>query len=252
MSRMERLPVSSSRSQTMRRRRTLSGAAKVSPRWMHSSTSYSLSITAISWLLVIIAVVAILLGMAVLGEALLPRHFAGMALIGLSVVGDVWWWVTIVVLVREIGITVYRFVVVSDHVLAAAWMGKLKTMAQAVALSLALAQQVPELVELALELCDALVLVLLGDLSLPEAAAQLALLLDGGVDLLVDRFVGGHGESSLRGGPQRWILSIQSAGTRSAGPGTDWDSGWARGGASSGPSKACSVRKSKNHSSPGS
>ena len=43
-----------------------------------------------------------------------------------------------VVLVREIGITVYRFVVVSDHVLAAAWMGKLKTVAQAVALSLAL------------------------------------------------------------------------------------------------------------------
>ena len=42
------------------------------------------------------------------------------------------------VLVREIGITVYRFAVVSDHVLAAAWMGKLKTVAQAVALSFAL------------------------------------------------------------------------------------------------------------------
>ena len=41
-------------------------------------------------------------------------------------------------LVREVGITVYRLVVASNHVLAAAWMGKLKTVAQAVALSLAL------------------------------------------------------------------------------------------------------------------
>ena len=43
-----------------------------------------------------------------------------------------------IVLIREIGITVYRFMVVNDHVLAAAWMGKLKTVAQALALSLAL------------------------------------------------------------------------------------------------------------------
>ncbi|NLA09951.1 MAG: CDP-diacylglycerol--glycerol-3-phosphate 3-phosphatidyltransferase, partial [Microbacteriaceae bacterium] len=47
-------------------------------------------------------------------------------------------WITIVVLVREIGITVHRLVVASDHVVAAAWLGKLKTLAQAVALSLAL------------------------------------------------------------------------------------------------------------------
>ncbi|MBN9190090.1 MAG: CDP-diacylglycerol--glycerol-3-phosphate 3-phosphatidyltransferase, partial [Microbacterium sp.] len=60
------------------------------------------------------------------------------AFVGLSILGALPWWITIVVLVRAIGITVYRFVVVSDHVLAAAWMGKLKTVAQAVALSLAL------------------------------------------------------------------------------------------------------------------
>jgi CDP-diacylglycerol--glycerol-3-phosphate 3-phosphatidyltransferase len=56
----------------------------------------------------------------------------------LSILGELPPWVTIVVLVREIGITIYRFMVVSDHVLAAAWMGKLKTVAQAVALSIAL------------------------------------------------------------------------------------------------------------------
>ncbi|WP_159499963.1 CDP-diacylglycerol--glycerol-3-phosphate 3-phosphatidyltransferase [Microbacterium sp. 18062] len=76
-----------------------------------------------------------------LGKLLDPiadKVLTGCAFVGLSILAELPWWVTIVVLVREIGITVYRFVVVSDHVLAAAWMGKLKTVAQAVALSLAL------------------------------------------------------------------------------------------------------------------
>ena len=66
------------------------------------------------------------------------KVITGAAFIGLSILNELPWWVTIIVLIREIGITVYRFVVVNDHVLAAAWMGKLKTVAQAVALSLAL------------------------------------------------------------------------------------------------------------------
>jgi CDP-diacylglycerol--glycerol-3-phosphate 3-phosphatidyltransferase len=77
-----------------------------------------------------------------LGKLLDPiadKALTGCAFVGLSILGDLWWWVTIVVLVREVGITVYRLVVVSDHVLAAAWMGKLKTVAQAVALTLMLA-----------------------------------------------------------------------------------------------------------------
>ena len=76
-----------------------------------------------------------------LGKLLDPiadKVLTGFAFIGLSILGELPWWVTIIVLVREVGITVYRFIVVSDHVLAAAWMGKLKTVAQAVALSLAL------------------------------------------------------------------------------------------------------------------
>ncbi|MDQ1137362.1 CDP-diacylglycerol--glycerol-3-phosphate 3-phosphatidyltransferase [Microbacterium sp. SORGH_AS 1204] len=76
-----------------------------------------------------------------LGKLLDPiadKALTGVAFVGLSILGELPWWVTIVVLVREIGITVYRFVVVSDHVLAAAWMGKLKTVFQAVALSIAL------------------------------------------------------------------------------------------------------------------
>jgi len=76
-----------------------------------------------------------------LGKLLDPiadKVLTGFAFIGLSILGELPWWVTVVVLIREIGITVYRLMVVSDHVLAAAWMGKLKTVAQALALSLAL------------------------------------------------------------------------------------------------------------------
>lgn len=76
-----------------------------------------------------------------LGKILDPiadKALTGCAFVGLSILGELWWWVTIVVLVREIGITIYRFIVISNHVLAAAWMGKLKTVAQAVALTLAL------------------------------------------------------------------------------------------------------------------
>lgn len=76
-----------------------------------------------------------------LGKLLDPiadKALTGCAFVGLSTLGELPWWVTVLVLVREVGITVHRLVVASDHVVAAAWMGKLKTVAQAVALSLAL------------------------------------------------------------------------------------------------------------------
>lgn len=58
------------------------------------------------------------------------------ALVALSILGELWWWVTIVILVRELGITVYRFAVLSTVVIPASKGGKLKTLAQAVAISL--------------------------------------------------------------------------------------------------------------------
>lgn len=77
-----------------------------------------------------------------LGKLLDPiadKVLTGSAFVALSILGELPWWITIVVLVREIGVTVHRMVVASDHVVAAAWMGKLKTVVQAVALALALA-----------------------------------------------------------------------------------------------------------------
>lgn len=76
-----------------------------------------------------------------LGKLLDPiadKVLTGGALVALAILAELPWWVVVIVLVREIGITVYRLVVVSNHVVAAAWMGKLKTLMQAVAISLAL------------------------------------------------------------------------------------------------------------------
>lgn len=59
-----------------------------------------------------------------------------MAFVGLSVIGDLPWWVTITVLVREWGVTMVRFWVIRHGVMAAGRGGKLKTLLQAVALGL--------------------------------------------------------------------------------------------------------------------
>jgi CDP-diacylglycerol---glycerol-3-phosphate 3-phosphatidyltransferase len=76
-----------------------------------------------------------------LGKLLDPiadKVLTGGALVGLSILGELPWWVTIVILVREIGITVFRFAMLSDHVIPASRGGKLKTVMQSVAISLAL------------------------------------------------------------------------------------------------------------------
>lgn len=76
-----------------------------------------------------------------LGKLLDPiadKVLTGAALIALSILAELPWWVTVLVLVREIGITVHRLFEARSVVLAAAWMGKLKTVAQAVAITLAL------------------------------------------------------------------------------------------------------------------
>ena len=76
-----------------------------------------------------------------LGKLLDPiadKFLTGAALVGLSILLELPWWVTILILVREVGITVHRLLVAHDVVLAAAWAGKLKTVAQSVAITLAL------------------------------------------------------------------------------------------------------------------
>jgi CDP-diacylglycerol--glycerol-3-phosphate 3-phosphatidyltransferase len=71
-------------------------------------------------------------------DPIADKILIGSALVSLSLLGELPWWVTIVIMVREIGITVYRFAVLSDRVIPASRGGKLKTIAQSVAISLAL------------------------------------------------------------------------------------------------------------------
>jgi CDP-diacylglycerol---glycerol-3-phosphate 3-phosphatidyltransferase len=71
-----------------------------------------------------------------IADPIADKALTGMAFVGLSIIGELWWWVTIVVLVREWGITALRFWVIRHGVIAASSGGKLKTVLQTVALGL--------------------------------------------------------------------------------------------------------------------
>ncbi|MBS4729972.1 CDP-diacylglycerol--glycerol-3-phosphate 3-phosphatidyltransferase [Mycobacterium sp. SM1] len=71
-----------------------------------------------------------------LADPIADKALIGAALIGLSMLRDLPWWVTILILVRELGVTVLRFAVLRRGVIPASWGGKLKTFVQAVAIGL--------------------------------------------------------------------------------------------------------------------
>ena len=69
-------------------------------------------------------------------DPIADKALTGMAFIGLSIIGELWWWVTIVVLGRELGVTVMRFVMIRRYgVIAASRGGKIKTALQGFALA---------------------------------------------------------------------------------------------------------------------
>jgi CDP-diacylglycerol---glycerol-3-phosphate 3-phosphatidyltransferase len=72
-------------------------------------------------------------------DPIADKLLVGGALVSLSILGDLWWWVTIVILVRELGITAFRFAVIRKRVIPASKGGKLKTVFQSIAISLFLA-----------------------------------------------------------------------------------------------------------------
>jgi CDP-diacylglycerol--glycerol-3-phosphate 3-phosphatidyltransferase len=69
-------------------------------------------------------------------DPIADKVLIGGALITLSLLGELWWWVTIVIMVRELGITAFRFAVLSKSVIPASRGGKLKTVVQSVAIAL--------------------------------------------------------------------------------------------------------------------
>lgn len=71
-----------------------------------------------------------------IADPIADKALMGMALVGLSILGSLWWWVTAVILAREIGVTLLRFWVIRRGVIAASKGGKIKTVLQIVAIAM--------------------------------------------------------------------------------------------------------------------
>ncbi|WP_298803923.1 CDP-alcohol phosphatidyltransferase family protein [uncultured Pseudokineococcus sp.] len=69
-------------------------------------------------------------------DPIADKALVGTALVLLSVLGELPWWVTVLVLGREVGVTLLRFVVIRWGVIPASRGGKLKTVLQSLAIAL--------------------------------------------------------------------------------------------------------------------
>lgn len=120
-----------------------------------------------------------------LWDPIADKLLTGAGFIGLAILGEVWWWPVILILLREWGITVHRLVVAKEHVVAAAWMGKLKTAVQGVALSWAL---LPLHVLIGLPVWTAVTAVLIG--------VVLVLTIASGIDYVLAQWRGSRASST--------------------------------------------------------
>jgi CDP-diacylglycerol--glycerol-3-phosphate 3-phosphatidyltransferase len=71
-----------------------------------------------------------------LADPIADKALIGTALVSLSVLGELSWWVTVLILFRELGVTILRFWVIRHGVIPASRGGKVKTMLQALAIGL--------------------------------------------------------------------------------------------------------------------
>lgn len=71
-----------------------------------------------------------------IADPIADKALTGSALVALSMLGELGWWVTWVILGREFGVTALRFWVIRHGVIAASRGGKLKTLLQIVAICL--------------------------------------------------------------------------------------------------------------------
>lgn len=80
-----------------------------------------------------------------IADPVADKALTGAALICLSALGDLSWWVTAVIMVRELGVTALRFWVIRRGVIAASRGGKLKTLLQIIAICLYMVPWTPGL-----------------------------------------------------------------------------------------------------------
>lgn len=79
-----------------------------------------------------------------IADPIADKALTGSALITLSYLGELSWWVTAVIVFREVAVTGLRFWVIRHGVIAASRGGKIKTLLQVVAISLYMLPAVPE------------------------------------------------------------------------------------------------------------
>jgi CDP-diacylglycerol--glycerol-3-phosphate 3-phosphatidyltransferase len=71
-----------------------------------------------------------------IADPIADKALIGAALVGLSVLGELPWWVTVVIAAREVAVTLLRFWVIRHGVIPASRGGKVKTLAQIAAIVL--------------------------------------------------------------------------------------------------------------------
>ncbi|MGH3998664.1 MAG: CDP-diacylglycerol--glycerol-3-phosphate 3-phosphatidyltransferase [Pseudonocardiaceae bacterium] len=71
-----------------------------------------------------------------IADPIADKALIGAALVGLSVLGELSWWITVLIGVRELGVTALRFWVLRYRVIPASRGGKVKALAQVVAIGL--------------------------------------------------------------------------------------------------------------------
>ena len=69
-------------------------------------------------------------------DPIADKALTGAALVGLSLLDELPWWVTVVVMAREVGVTLLRLFVIRHGVMPASRGGKLKTLLQVLAIGL--------------------------------------------------------------------------------------------------------------------
>jgi CDP-diacylglycerol--glycerol-3-phosphate 3-phosphatidyltransferase len=69
-------------------------------------------------------------------DPIADKALTGVALLGLSLLGELSWWATVVILGREVSITLVRFLVIRHGVIPASRGGKAKTVSQMLAILL--------------------------------------------------------------------------------------------------------------------
>ena len=70
-----------------------------------------------------------------LADPIADKALTGAALVVLSMLGELWWWVTLAILARELAITALRYAVLRHGVIPASRGGKIKTVLQVVAIA---------------------------------------------------------------------------------------------------------------------